>query len=99
MQWVVQIQFMNRNTLLRWLCEDLNVFQNQRGCYKLLRNDYKLPSISTLIRLTPKVSNIEDSSFVRNVFQSLNDGKKLYFVDQWSLCKANSFAPCWTFIR
>ena len=58
-------------------------FAKSRSCYKLLRNDYELPSISTLTRLTSKVSNIEDSSFVRSVFQSLNDGqKKLYYVDR-----------------
>ena len=50
-------------------------FAKSRTCYKVLRND-ELPSISTLTRLTSKVSNIEDSSFVRNVFQSLNDGLK-----------------------
>ena len=40
-------------------------FAKSRSCYKLLRNYYELPSISTLTRLTSKVSNIEDSSFVR----------------------------------
>ena len=35
-----------------------------------------MPSISTLTRLTSKVSNIEASSFVRSLFQSLNDGQK-----------------------
>ena len=48
-------------------------FAKSRSCYKLLRNDYELPSISTLRRLISKVSNIEGSSFVRSVFQSLND--------------------------
>ena len=51
-------------------------FAKLRGCYKLLRNDYELPSISTLTRLTSKVSNIGDSSFVRSVFHSLNDEQK-----------------------
>ena len=54
-------------------------FAKSRSCCKLLRNDYELPSISTLTRLTSKVSNIEDSSFVRSVFQSLNDGQKVVF--------------------
>ena len=50
-------------------------FAKSRDFYKLLRNDYELLSISTLAILTSKVSNIEDSSFVRSVFQSL-DGQK-----------------------
>ena len=50
-------------------------FAKSRSCCKVLRND-ELPSISALTRLTSKVSNTEDSSFVRNVFQSLNDGLK-----------------------
>ena len=54
-------------------------FAKSRSCYKLLRNDNELPSISTLIRLTSKVSSIEDSSFVRSVFQSLNDEQKVVF--------------------
>ena len=41
-----------------------------------MRNDFELPIISTLTRLTSKVSNIEDGSFVRSVFQSLNNGQK-----------------------
>ena len=36
---------------------------------------HELPSISTL-RLTSKVSNIVDSSFVRSLSQSLNDEQK-----------------------
>ena len=57
-------------------------FAKSRSCYKLLRNDYELPSTSILTRLTFKFSNIEHSSFVRSVFQSLNNGQKImYFVD------------------
>ena len=45
-----------------------------------MRNDFELPIISTLTRLTSKVSNIEDGSFVRSVFQSLNNGQKNYIL-------------------
>ena len=57
-------------------------FAKSRSCYKLLRNDYELPSISTT--KTTKISNIEDSSFVRSVFHSLNDGQKncLLLIDE-----------------
>ena len=57
-------------------------FAKSRSCYKLLRNDYELPSIST--STTSKISNIEDSSFVRSVFHSLNDGLKncLLLIDE-----------------
>ena len=51
-------------------------FGKSRSCYKLLRNNYELPSKSTLTRLTSKVSNIEDNLFLRSVFQNLNDGQK-----------------------
>ena len=49
-------------------------FAKSRSYYKLFRNNYELPSKSTLTRLTSKVSNIEDNLFVRTVFQNLNDG-------------------------
>ena len=49
-------------------------FAKSRSCYKLLRNDYELPSIST--STTSKISNIEDSSFVRSVFKRPNGGQK-----------------------
>ena len=52
-------------------------FSKWRSCYELLRNDYELPRISRLTILTSKVSNIEDSSFVRSIFQTLNDGQKI----------------------
>ena len=51
-------------------------FGKSRSCYKLLRNNYELPSKSTLTRLTSKVSNIEDNLFLRSVFQNLNDGQE-----------------------
>ena len=35
-------------------------FAKSRSCYKLLRYDYELPSVSTLRRLTSKVSNVEE---------------------------------------
>ena len=50
-------------------------FAKSVSCYKL-KNDYELPSTS---RLTPKVSNINDSSFVRSVFKSLNNEQKIVF--------------------
>ena len=78
-----QINAMNRSNSINELkytpemiVQGFEYFAKSRSCYKLLRNDYELPSISALSRLTSKVSNIEDSSFVRSVFQSLNDGQK-----------------------
>lgn len=55
-------------------------FSKSRSLYNQLRKDYELPSVSTLTRLTSKVSNIEDSAFLRGVFQSLNDGQKSYIL-------------------
>ena len=51
-------------------------FAKSRSLYQQLRTDYQLPSIATLTRLTSKVSNMEDKSFLKNVFQSLNPGQK-----------------------
>ena len=42
-------------------------FAKSRSWYKLLRNDYELPSVSTLRRLTSKVSNVKEVD-LREVF-------------------------------
>ena len=51
-------------------------FATSRATYHLLRNDYELPSIQTLTRLTSKVKNINDVSFLQNVFSSQDEKRK-----------------------
>ena len=53
-------------------------FATSRTLYKRLRDDFKLPSITTLTRLTSKVNNVGDNSFIDSVFSRLNDCQKSY---------------------
>ena len=41
-----------------------------------MRNDYELPSVQTLTRLTSKVKNVNDDIFLKNVFSNLNMKEK-----------------------
>lgn len=52
-------------------------FAISRSLYKKLRNDYQLPSISTLTRITSKVSKISDSSFTEQVLQTTEEKQKI----------------------
>ena len=47
-------------------------FAKSRSLYQQLRIDYQLPSVTTLTKLTSKVSNMDDKSFMKNVFLSLS---------------------------
>ena len=47
-----------------------------RALYSRLKEDYKLPSIQTLTRLTSKVSKLNDANFIKRVFNSLSDAQK-----------------------
>ena len=51
-------------------------FATSRATYNLLRNDYELPSVQTLTRLTSKVKNLSDDAYLKNVFANLNTNKK-----------------------
>ena len=59
------------------MSEDLNIFLAQGVYISSLRNDFQLPSIATLTRLTSKVSKMEDNNFLKNIFQSLNSGQRI----------------------
>ena len=58
-------------------------FAKTRSCYKLLKNDYELLSVSTFARFTSKVSNIEETSRIceKCFSKPMLWTKKLYFVD------------------
>ena len=83
MQWVVQIQFINRNTLLRWLCEDLNILQNQEAGtnYWEMTMNYQAYQLK---KINIKSFKCQGSWFARSVFQSLNDGQKkcIFLIDE-----------------
>ena len=51
-------------------------FARSRSLYQQLRNDFQLPSVSTLTKITSKVSNIDDITFMKGVFDNINDGQK-----------------------
>ena len=45
-----------------------------------MRNDYELPSIDTLTRLTSKVRNLGDDSFLKNVYLNMDERQKSCFL-------------------
>ena len=51
-------------------------FSKSRTLYNRLRSDYQLPSISTLTKVTSKVSKITDSKFLKSVFEKLQQQQK-----------------------
>ena len=51
-------------------------FTTSRSLYHRLREDYQLPSVRTLTRVTSKVSKLQDGQFIKRVFDSLTEEKK-----------------------
>ena len=51
-------------------------FATSRALYNRLKDDYKLPSIRTLTRVTSKVSKISDANFIKRVFDALAEEKR-----------------------
>ena len=51
-------------------------FTTSRSLYNRLREDYQLPSVRTLTRVTSKVSKLQDGQFIKRVFDSLSEEKK-----------------------
>ena len=68
-------------------------FTSSRTLYSKLRVDYELPSISTLTRLTSKVSNTEDETFINSVFSKLEGGQKncMLLIDEVYVKKSLSY--------
>ena len=58
------------------LIRAFDYFVRSRSLYNRLRDDYKLPSVSTLTLLTPQVTKLDDSSFLRDVFLNININQK-----------------------
>ena len=47
-----------------------------RTLYNRLRNDFQLPSLATLGRMTSKVSKLNEKSFLLSIFNTLNTSQK-----------------------
>ena len=52
-------------------------FATSRTLYNRLRRDFQLPSITTLTRITSKVSKIPENTFLCSILKSLDDNQKL----------------------
>ena len=52
-------------------------FSMSKSLYKQLRNDFQLPSISTLQRITSRVSKDDEIQLLTHVFQPLHDKQKI----------------------
>ena len=48
-------------------------FATSRTLYNRLREDYELPSVKTLTRLTSKVNKTDDTQLLKNVFENIED--------------------------
>ena len=55
-------------------------FALSRSTYNRLREDFELPSISTLTNLTSKVKSQDDESFIVNAFKNLPEDQKKWFI-------------------
>ena len=58
----------------------LEYFCTSRTLYSKLRQDYALPSIRTLTRITSKVGKLDEGHFLKKVFQNMNERQKLCIV-------------------
>ena len=52
-------------------------FATSRTLYKRLRKDLKLPSETTLTRITSKVASVPENSFLNKIFKTLEGNQKL----------------------
>jgi len=55
-------------------------FATSRALYNRLRDDYKLPAVKTLTRITSKVAKVSNNNFLKSVFDSLEERKKLCII-------------------
>ena len=51
-------------------------FATSRGLYNRLRIDYQLPSMKTLSRITSKISTLNETCFMRSVFNTVKENQK-----------------------
>ena len=70
----------NKKYSMETIVRSFEYFALSRSLYSRLRDDYELPSIVTLTRLTSKVSNIDDSVVLKNVLSNVTRGQKSFIV-------------------
>ena len=58
------------------LIQAFEYFSCSRASYELFCRDLHLPSVRTLIRITPKINNLQSFHFVRTVLDSLQDQQR-----------------------
>ena len=77
--------YVRGNIHLKLWSEHLNILpQAEHSLYKRLQEDYQLPSITTLTRLTSKCNNLKDNQILQILFGSLEDSQKtcLLLIDE-----------------
>ena len=51
-------------------------FARSRSAYNRLREDFELPSVRTLTRITSSVNKLDHNLFIRKAFQNLNEERQ-----------------------
>ena len=51
-------------------------FALSRSAYNRLREDFELPSVPTITRITSRVNKLDDNLYIQKVFQNLNDERQ-----------------------
>ena len=66
-----------------------------RTLYNRLRDDFQLPSLATLGRMTLKVSKLNEKSFLLSVFNTLNTSQKREHNSPWWSIYQKNVAISW----
>ena len=61
-------------------------FATSRNLYNRLRNDYRLPPIKSLTRITSKVSALNETCFMRSVFNNTKENQKQCVIMRDEIC-------------
>ena len=69
------------------IIQAFDYFCTSHTLYSKLRQDYALPSIRILTRITSKVGKFDEGHFLKNVFQNKTKGKS---------CRVQSLGKLWT---
>ena len=51
-------------------------FALSRSPYNRLREDFELPSVRTITRITSRVNKLDNNLYIQKVFQNLNDERQ-----------------------
>ena len=70
-------------------------FATSRGLYKRLRIDYQLPSMKTLSRITSKISTLNETCFMRSVFNTVKENQKQCVIMQDEIYVKKNIVISW----